>query len=176
MYAIRSYYANAICYEALIADEAQLFDWPQLDENTAAALCYTSGTTGNPKGTLYSHRAIVLHAFGLCAADSAMALSSHEIVLPAVSMFHVHAWGIPYAAAMCGAKLVLPGPNLDGQNLYELIESERVTVTAGRITSYNVCYTKLLRNRAPPRSSLTPSYILSCAPLGRSKYRQSPML
>jgi len=122
---------NAICYEALIADEAQLFDWPQLDENTAAALCYTSGTTGNPKGTLYSHRAIVLHAFGLCAADSAMALSSHEIVLPAVSMFHVHAWGIPYAAAMCGAKLVLPGPNLDGQNLYELIESERVTVTAG---------------------------------------------
>lgn len=122
---------NAICYEALIADKSQLFDWPQLDENTAAALCYTSGTTGNPKGTLYSHRAIVLHAFGLCAADSAMALSSHETVLPAVSMFHVHAWGIPYAAAMCGAKLVLPGPNLDGQNLYELMESERVTVTAG---------------------------------------------
>lgn len=122
---------NAICYEALIADEPQLFDWPQLDENTAAALCYTSGTTGDPKGTLYSHRAVVLHAFGLCAADSAMALSSRETVLPAVSMFHVHAWGIPYSAAMCGAKLVLPGPNLDGQSLYELMESERVTVTAG---------------------------------------------
>jgi fatty-acyl-CoA synthase len=122
---------NAVCYEALIADEPQRFDWPQLDENAAAALCYTSGTTGNPKGTLYSHRAIVLHAFGLCAADSAMALSSRETVLPAVSMFHVHAWGIPYAAAMCGAKLVLPGPNLDGQNLYELMESERVTLTAG---------------------------------------------
>jgi acyl-CoA synthetase (AMP-forming)/AMP-acid ligase II len=123
--------ANTVCYETLIADEAQHSDWPLLDENTAAALCYTSGTTGNPKGTLYSHRAIVLHAFGLCAADSAMALSSCETVLPAVSMFHVHAWGIPYAAAMCGAKLVLPGPKLDGQNLYELIESERVTVTAG---------------------------------------------
>ena len=122
---------NAVCYEALIADETQRFDWPALDENTAAALCYTSGTSGDPKGTLYSHRAIVLHAFGLCAADSAMALSSHETVLPAVSMFHVHAWGIPYAAAMCGAKLVLPGLNLDGKNLYELIESERVTVTAG---------------------------------------------
>ncbi len=122
---------NAVCYETLIGDEPQQFAWPQLDENTAAALCYTSGTTGNPKGTLYSHRAIVLHAFALCAADSAMALSSRETVLPAVSMFHVHAWGIPYGAAMCGAKLVLPGPNLDGQNLYELMESERVTLTAG---------------------------------------------
>jgi len=117
-------------YEAWIADESEAYVWPQFDERSAAALCYTSGTTGNPKGALYSHRSTMLHAFAGALPDS-MGLSARDVILPVVPMFHVNAWGIPYGAAMTGAKLVFPGAALDGKSVYELIESERVTMAAG---------------------------------------------
>jgi acyl-CoA synthetase (AMP-forming)/AMP-acid ligase II len=122
--------ANMLCYETLIAPHPEQFDWPQFDERTGAALCYTSGTTGNPKGALYSHRAIVLNAMTGCM-PGVMSLSPKETVLPVVPMFHINAWCIPYAAPMGGARLVLPGPRLDGASLYELMETEKVTVSAG---------------------------------------------
>lgn len=121
---------NVLCYEDLIAPHSEQFDWPQFDERTGAALCYTSGTTGNPKGALYSHRAIVLNAMSGCM-PGVVSLSPKETVLPVVPMFHINAWCIPYAAPIAGAKLVLPGPRLDGASLYELMETERVTVSAG---------------------------------------------
>ena len=117
-------------YEAWIADEADTYAWPQFDERSAAALCYTSGTTGNPKGALYSHRSTMLHAFAGALPDS-LGLSSRDAILPVVPMFHVNAWGLPYGAAMTGAKLVFPGAALDGKSVYELIESEGVTMAAG---------------------------------------------
>jgi len=117
-------------YEAWIGAESGHYDWPRFDENSACALCYTSGTTGNPKGALYSHRSTVLHAYGIALPD-ALSLSARDCILPVVPMFHVNAWGIPYAAAMTGAKLVFPGPALDGKSVYELLESERVTMAAG---------------------------------------------
>ena len=117
-------------YEAWIAEESEAYAWPQFDERSAAALCYTSGTTGNPKGALYSHRSTMLHAFAGALPDS-MGLSARDVILPVVPMFHVNAWGIPYGAAMTGAKLVFPGAALDGKSVYELIESERVTMAAG---------------------------------------------
>ncbi len=122
---------NVLCYETLIAAQDADYDWPRLDENLASALCYTSGTTGNPKGTLYSHRSTVLHSYSCCTADHPLAISCREVILPVVPMFHVQAWGIPYAAAMAGAKLVLPGARLDGEGLHELLQAERVTITAG---------------------------------------------
>jgi len=122
---------NAICYETLIGAQPEAFEWPALDEDLASGLCYTSGTTGNPKGALYSHRSTVLHSFSCCTADHPLAASCREVILPVVPMFHVYAWGIPYAAALAGAKLVLPGPRLDGESLHELLERERVTMTAG---------------------------------------------
>ena len=121
---------NVLCYETLIDDAGGDFDWPEFDENTASSLCYTSGTTGNPKGVLYSHRATVLHSMAV-ALPSVLQLSAHETVLPVVPMFHANAWGIPYAATMTGAKLVLPGANLIGEPLYELLDGEGVTITAG---------------------------------------------
>jgi 3-(methylthio)propionyl---CoA ligase len=121
---------NLRCYEDLIDGASDRFDWPQFDENTASSLCYTSGTTGNPKGVLYSHRSTVLHSFGSALPDS-VNLSSRDAALPVVPMFHVNAWGMPYAACMVGAKLVFPGPALDGKSLYELFEAEGVTVSAG---------------------------------------------
>ena len=117
-------------YEAWIAGESEAYAWPQFDERSAAALCYTSGTTGNPKGALYSHRSTMLHAFAGALPDS-MGLSARDVILPVVPMFHVNAWGIPYGAAMTGAKLVFPGAALDGKSVYELIETERVTMAAG---------------------------------------------
>jgi len=119
-----------ICYEDLLAAENDTFEWPSFDENTAAVLCYTSGTTGNPKGVLYSHRSTILHAYATCLPD-VMCLSSRDVVLPVVPMFHVNAWGSPYSCSMVGAKLVFPGPGLDGASLYELFESEGVTFSAG---------------------------------------------
>jgi 3-(methylthio)propionyl---CoA ligase len=121
---------NLRCYEDLIAAQSGQFEWPEFDECTAAALCYTSGTTGNPKGALYSHRSMVLNAIGICLPGM-LCISQAESVLPIVPMFHINAWCIPYAALVGGAKLVLPGPRLDGASLYELMESERVTVSAG---------------------------------------------
>ena len=117
-------------YEDLIAPHSDEFAWPTFDERTGAALCYTSGTTGNPKGVLYSHRAIALNATSACL-PGVLCLSPQEAILPVVPMFHINAWCIPYAALVSGAKLVLPGPRLDGPSLYELIETEQVTVSAG---------------------------------------------
>ncbi len=122
--------ANVMAYEDLIAPCSRTFNWPSFDERTAAALCYTSGTTGNPKGALYSHRAIVLNALSGCL-PGVLALAPDQTILPVVPMFHINAWCIPYAAPIAGAKLVLPGPKLDGQSLYELMESEAVTISAG---------------------------------------------
>ncbi|CAG9214123.1 3-methylmercaptopropionyl-CoA ligase [Paraburkholderia sabiae] len=117
-------------YEALLAQHDGDFDWPAIDERCASNLCYTSGTTGHPKGALYSHRSTVLHAFGASLPD-AMGLSARDSVLPVVPMFHVNAWGIPHSAPLTGAKLVFPGKDLDGKSLYELMEAERVTYSAG---------------------------------------------
>ena len=121
---------NLASYEALIANQNTDYDWPQLDENTASGLCYTSGTTGNPKGALYSHRSNILHAYAAVMPD-AMALSSRDAVMPVVPMFHVNAWGTPFSMAMTGCKVVFPGPQLDGKSLYDLIEAEQVTFSAG---------------------------------------------
>ena len=122
--------SNALCYEELIDNHSDEFAWPQFDENTASSLCYTSGTTGNPKGVLYSHRSTVLHSYGLALPDS-MQLGEGHCVLPIVPMFHANAWGIPYAAPMTGVKLVMPGPRLDGASLTRLMTDEDVTMTAG---------------------------------------------
>lgn len=117
-------------YEDFIAPHCTEFEWPDLDEKSGAALCYTSGTTGNPKGVLYSHRAITLSALSACLPN-VLSISSQETVLPVVPMFHINAWCLPYACVIAGAKLVLPGPKLDGASLYELMEAEKVTISAG---------------------------------------------
>ncbi len=122
---------NAVCYETLIGAEGSDYDWPQLDERAASALCYTSGTTGDPKGVLYDHRSTVLHAYAAIAPD-VMNLASTDTVLPVVPLFHVNAWGVPYSCLMVGAKLVFPGPKMgDGAALYELLDSEDVTMALG---------------------------------------------
>ena len=121
---------NLISYESMIAGQSRDYTWPQLDENTASSMCYTSGTTGNPKAALYSHRSTLLHAYAAALPD-VMCISARDSILPVVPMFHVNAWGIPYSAAMTGAKLVFPGPALDGKSVYELIEAEKVTFAAG---------------------------------------------
>ena len=121
---------NVICYEELIADEPTEYDWPVFDENTASSLCYTSGTTGNPKGVLYSHRSTLLHTW-IVSSGNVGKVSSSSVILPVVPMFHVNAWGIPYASAMFGAKLVLPGPMMDGASIFELIDQEKPDLLLG---------------------------------------------
>jgi len=121
---------NLLCYEELVAAQSADYAWPVFDENLASSMCYTSGTTGHPKGVLYSHRSTLLHTLVVGLPDS-LNLSGRDVILPVVPMFHVNAWGIPYAGAMIGAKLVFPGPALDGKSLYELIEAEKVTLSAG---------------------------------------------
>ncbi len=121
---------NLVAYEDWIARHPTTYDWPQFDENSASSMCYTSGTTGNPKGALYSHRSTLLHAYAAALPD-VMGLSARDSVLPVVPMFHVNAWGIPYSAALTGCKLVFPGGALDGKSVYELIEAEKVTYAAG---------------------------------------------
>jgi fatty-acyl-CoA synthase len=119
-----------ICYETLLEQQPSEFDWPEFDENSAACLCYTSGTTGDPKGVLYSHRSTVIHALASCTPN-ALNLSRSSVVLPVVPMYHVSAWGLPYSCLMVGAKLVLPGAQMDGQSLSELIETENVNLALG---------------------------------------------
>src|SRR5210317_1368410 len=122
---------NVICYETLVASGDDHFEWPELDENAACALCYTSGTTGNPKGVMYSHRSTILHAYATMMPD-AMGLSRKDVVLPIVPMFHVNAWGTPYSCPIAGAKLVFPGNKMgDGETLAALINEEGVTMSAG---------------------------------------------
>jgi len=123
--------ANVLCYETLLASQSQSFDWPDIDENQACALCYTSGTTGNPKGVLYSHRSTILHAYASMMPD-AMGLSQQDAVMPIVPMFHVNAWGNPYSCPIAGSKLVFPGNKMgDGEALAALINEEGVTLSAG---------------------------------------------
>jgi fatty-acyl-CoA synthase len=121
---------NLLCYEDLVTAESGDYDWPDLDERTASSLCYTSGTTGNPKGVLFSHRSTVIHAYAAATPD-ALNISARDVMLPVVPMFHANAWSLPYGCAMTGTKLVLPGFQLDGKNLFELFEAEKVTVSAG---------------------------------------------
>jgi fatty-acyl-CoA synthase len=127
--------ANALAdghldYEALLAPESSAYAWPTLDENSAAMICYTSGTTGNPKGVAYSHRSTVLHTLVACMTD-ALGVSESDTLLPVVPMFHANAWGLPFCAAATGAKVVFPGPHLDPTSLLDLMASEKVTLAAG---------------------------------------------
>ncbi|MCZ6454114.1 MAG: 3-(methylthio)propionyl-CoA ligase [Alphaproteobacteria bacterium] len=121
---------NLLCYEDLIDNNSDDLVWPEFDENTASSLCYTSGTSGNPKGALYSHRSTIIHAYAAALPD-VMNLSERSVVLPVVPMFHANAWGIPYSAAMTGSKLVFPGAHLDGASIHELLVAEEVTFAAG---------------------------------------------
>ena len=146
--------SNAMCYEDLLAEQPADFEWPELDENTACMLCYTSGTTGNPKGSLYSNRSVVLHALFAQAAMGQASLSHLDADLSIVPMFHVGAWGIPFICPTVGAKLVLPGPAYDGPSLFDLMEDEGVTVTAGVPTIVTTLLgTMHERGRKPSRFS-----------------------
>jgi len=137
---------NLLCYEDLLEKEKDDFQWPSFDERTAACLCYTSGTTGNPKGALYSHRSTMLHAFGAALPDG-LNVSAREVVLPVVPMFHVNAWGLPYSCALVGAKMVFPGQHLDGKSVYQLFESEGVTLSAGVPTVWLALLNHMKENR-----------------------------
>ena len=131
-----------VSYEAWVQGQSTQYTWPEFDENTASSLCYTSGTTGNPKGALYSHRSTILHAYAAALPD-VMCISARDAILPVVPMFHVNAWGIPYSAAMVGAKLVFPGAALDGKSVYDLIENEGVTFAAGVPTVWQMLLTHM---------------------------------
>ncbi|HEX7775363.1 MAG TPA: 3-(methylthio)propionyl-CoA ligase [Parvibaculum sp.] len=120
---------NVLCFEEIVEAENGDFEWAKVDENAACGLCYTSGTTGNPKGVLYSHRSNVLHSMAANMGD-ALGMKSSDAILPVVPMFHANAWGITFAAPAVGAKIVMPGANMDGQSIYELLDKEKVTVTA----------------------------------------------
>jgi len=129
-------------YEQWIGAQPSSYDWPSFDENTASSMCYTSGTTGHPKGALYSHRSSTLHAYAAALPD-VMGISARDAILPVVPMFHVNAWGIPYSAPLAGAKLVFPGPALDGKSVYELMEAEKVTYAAGVPTVWQMLLTHM---------------------------------
>jgi fatty-acyl-CoA synthase len=145
--------ANLLCYEDLIAAHASDFDWPQFDENSASSLCYTSGTTGNPKGVLYSHRSTLLHASVSCMADG-IGLSARDMLFMASPMFHVNAWGTPYACAMTGASMVLPGAALDGASIYQAMRDERVTVGLGVPTIWMAFQQHVAAQGLQPREDL----------------------
>ena len=145
--------ADVICYEEWIEGGSPEYPWPVFDERTASSLCYSSGTTGNPKGVLYSHRSTVLHTYASCMVDS-LALSANETVLLVVPMFHVNGWGLPYSAPASGAKLVLPGPALDGKSVYSLMKDERVTLALGVPTVWLMLLQQVDAERLDPKSDL----------------------
>lgn len=136
---------NLLCYEDLVSGQSDDYAWPELDERTASSLCYTSGTTGNPKGVLYSHRSTVLHSLIECAPDC-FNVSAASSILLVVPMFHANAWGMPYAAALAGARLVLPGPRMDGENLFGLMQSEGVTFSQAVPTVWLMLFQYLDQN------------------------------
>ena len=133
-------------YEAWIGKQSDQYTWPEFDENSASSMCYTSGTTGNPKAALYSHRSTILHALAGALPD-ALSMSARDCVLPVVPMFHVNAWGLPYSAAMTGAKLVFPGPAMDGKSIFELIEGEKVSFAAGVPTVWQMMLAHMQTNQ-----------------------------
>src|SRR5262249_20377046 len=137
-------------YETLLAS-APAFEWPALEENEAAALCYTSGTTGNPKGVLYSHRALVLHSLAIALTDS-FQIRERDVLLAIVPMFHANAWGLPFAAAMLGCGMVLPGPHLQPKDLCDLITGEGVTFVGGVPTIAAGLYQQLKQIGERPKS------------------------
>ena len=137
---------RALSYEDLIDGGREIEDFAKLDEDAAAGLCYTSGTTGEPKGVLYSHRSLFLHAMAMCFADT-LGLGMRDTLLPVVPMLHVNAWGLPFATLMCGAKMAFPGPHLSGKALAEFMEREGVTLAAGVPTIWNMLYQHLKRHR-----------------------------
>ena len=134
-----------VSYEAWMGGQPDQYLWPDLDENSASSMCYTSGTTGNPKAALYSHRSTLLHAYGAALPD-ALGCSARDSILPVVPMFHVNAWGLPYSAAAVGCKLVFPGPAMDGKSVYELIESEKVSMAAGVPTVWQMLLGHMQQN------------------------------
>jgi fatty-acyl-CoA synthase len=136
---------NLVAYEDWIGGQPTRYEWPQFDENSASSMCYTSGTTGNPKAALYSHRSTILHAYAASLPD-VMGISARDAILPVVPMFHVNAWGIPYATALTGAKVVFPGPQMDGKSVYELIEAEHVTFSAGVPTVWQMLLSHMKAN------------------------------
>ena len=144
---------NLLCYEDCLGAECADYDWPELDERAASSLCYTSGTTGNPKGVLYSHRSTLLHSYAACMVDG-LGLSSGESVLLVVPMFHVNGWGMPYAGPMSGAKLVLPGPALDGKSVYALMRDERVTLALGVPTVWLMLFQHVDAEKLDPQRDL----------------------
>jgi len=145
---------NLVCYEELVGAQSSDYEWPVFDERTASSLCYTSGTTGNPKGVLYSHRSTVLHSYATCMVDG-LGLSAVESVLLVVPMFHVNAWGMPYAGAMSRAKLVMPGPALDGKSVYALMKDERVTLALGVPTVWLMLFQHVDAAGVDPNHDLT---------------------
>ncbi|MFM2083673.1 MAG: hypothetical protein RLY95_491 [Pseudomonadota bacterium] len=136
---------NLVSYEAWMGTKPTAYEWPQFDENSASSMCYTSGTTGNPKAALYSHRSTTLHAYAAALPD-VMCISARDSILPVVPMFHVNAWGIPYSAALTGAKLVFPGPAMDGKSVYEMMEAESVTYSAGVPTVWQMMLAHMKAN------------------------------
>ena len=143
--------ANVMCYEEFIDAEKPEFAWPEFDERTASSLCYTSGTTGNPKGALYSHRSTILHTFSICGAES-FGLSSAEVFLPVVPMFHANAWGVPYGCAMTGTKMVMPGARMEGDKVFELLDQEDVTFAAGVPTVWLMLLDEMKKQGRKPKA------------------------
>ncbi len=130
---------DVLCYEELLSAESDDYNWPTFDEKSASSLCYTSGTTGNPKGVLYSHRSTIIHALS-AAQNSAYGLSVYDTIMPIAPMYHANAWGLPYVAPMLGAKLVLPGPKMDGEHIHDLLESEGVTFSCAVPTVFSMLF------------------------------------
>jgi acyl-CoA synthetase (AMP-forming)/AMP-acid ligase II len=145
---------NLHCYEKLLGRHDPVGEWPHFDENSASSLCYTSGTTGNPKGVLYTHRSTILHSMMTCMVDG-FGLSALDTVLLASPMFHVNAWGMPYAAALCGASLLLPGPTLDGASLYQMMRDERATAATGVPTVWLMLQQYVQTQSLEPSKDLT---------------------